>query len=297
MRALTVEFNQKGRLSRVVVNVRKGFASYRAFGVALSVVAVVVAVAVSAPILASHDPVRVNPLERLQPPGNGHVLGTDALGRDVYSRVVYGARTSLLVGAAVAGLTLLLSVVMGSIAGYFRRADLVLMRVIDAVMSFPGIVLAIALVAERGAGLATVVIAITAVFVGPVTRVVRSVVLDIRERPFIEAARAIGVPPYLIVVRHVLPNVWPPVLVQISFAFAQAVILEATLSFLGVGPPPRFPSWGNMIAEGKDYLRIAPWIVWPPAIALAATVLALNMVGDGLRDLLDPRMRRAVGRR
>jgi peptide/nickel transport system permease protein len=251
---------------------------------------VMVVVSALAPVLAG-DPGHMDVARRLSAPGRAHWFGTDDVGRDVWSRVVYGARLSLLVGAAVVGLSFAVGVVCGLAAGYYRRLDNVIMRVMDGLMAFPAIVLAIALMAALGSSVVNVIVAIGVVNAPRVARVVRGSVLVIRETSYVEAARALGASDGLMIVRHVLPNCLSPVIVQGSFVFAAAVLTEAALSFLGVGVPPYVPSWGVILAEGRLYIQQAPWLVIYPGVAIMLTIFGLNLFGDGLRDLLDPKIR------
>ncbi|MEY2802937.1 MAG: Glutathione transport system permease protein GsiD [Pseudomonadota bacterium] len=216
-------------------------------------------------------------------------LGTDSFGRDMYSRVIYGARVSLLVGAGTALLALCLGGLLGMLAGYFRRVDAVLMRVMDGLMAIPAVLLAIALVAALGAHVGTVVVAIAIPEVPRVTRLVRALVLSLREEPFVEAARALATPTPTILRRHILPNAMAPLLVQGTFVAAAAVLTEAVLSFLGLGLPADIPTWGNIMAEGRVQFSLYPGQVLWPALFLIPTVLAINLLGDGLRDVLDPK--------
>ena len=252
--------------------------------------ALMLAVGLLAPLIAG-DPTHMDVSGRLTAPGRGHWLGTDDVGRDVWSRVVYGARLSLLVGGAVVALSFLVGVVCGVVAGYYRRLDNVVMRVMDGLMAFPAIVLAIALMAALGPSVVNVIVAIAVVYSPRVARVVRGSVLVIRETAYVEAARALGVSDLVLLTRHVLPNCMSPVIVQGSFVFAAAVLTEAALSFLGVGVPPYVPSWGVILAEGRLYIQQAPWLVLYPGVAIMLTIFGLNLFGDGLRDLLDPKIR------
>ena len=243
-----------------------------------------------APLIGG-DPGLMDVAGRLQAPGRAHWFGTDDVGRDVFSRVVYGARLSLLVGAAVVVFSFAVGVVCGLVAGFYRRLDNPVMRVMDGLMAFPAIVLAIALMAALGASVINVIVAIGVVYSPRVARVVRGSVLVIRETSYVEAARALGAADLVLMARHVLPNCLSPVIVQASFVFAAAVLTEAALSFLGVGVPPYVPSWGVILAEGRLYIQQAPWLVVYPGVAIMLTIFGLNLFGDGLRDLLDPKVR------
>ncbi|HEX7437926.1 MAG TPA: ABC transporter permease [Caldimonas sp.] len=251
-------------------------------------------IALGAPWLATLDPQDIDPLARLQPPSAEHRFGTDALGRDVYSRAVWGGRVSLVVGVTVALLSTVIGVVLGLLAGFVRGIEGVVMRVMDGLMAIPGILLAIALMAVTRASLTTVIVAITVPEVPRVVRLVRSLALTLREQLFVEAAHAIGTRLPLILWRHVLPNMMAPLIVQATFIAASAVLIEAALSFLGVGVPGQTPSWGNMMAEGRNFVAVAFHIILYPGILLALTVLAINLLGDGLRDALDPRLARQL---
>ena len=249
-----------------------------------------IGVGVLAPLIGG-DPAHMDVAGRLAAPGRAHWFGTDDVGRDVWSRVVYGARLSLLVGVAVVVLSFVVGVVCGVVAGYYRRLDNVVMRVMDGLMAFPAIVLAIALMAALGPSVVNVIVAIAVVYSPRVARVVRGSVLVIRETSYVEAARALGASDVTLIARHVLPNCLSPVIVQGSFVFAAAVLTEAALSFLGVGVPPYVPSWGVILAEGRLYIQQAPWLVLYPGAAIMLTIFGLNLFGDGLRDLLDPQIR------
>ena len=251
---------------------------------------IMVFLAVFAPLLFTSDPIQMNPVERLKTPSLIHWFGTDMFGRDIYSRTVYGSRISLVVGLVAAVLSVILGLFIGLVAGYIRFLDAILMRIMDGLMAIPGILLAIALVSLSGASLITVTIAITIPEIPRVVRLVRSIVLSVREEPYVEAAIAAGTRLTLILSRHVLPNTIPPLIVQATYVCGSAMLTEAILSFLGAGTPPEVPSWGNIMAEGRLYFQIAPWIIFFPGITLAVTVLAVNVLGDGLRDTLDPRI-------
>ena len=269
---------------------RQAFQRYPTIGIGGSLLIFMISIAVFAPVVAPNDPIALNPIERLQPPGADHWFGTDMFGRDLYSRTVYGTRISLIVGLSAAGLSVLFGLIIGLIAGYIRLLDAILMRVMDGLMAIPGILLAIALVSLSGASLVTVTIAITIPEIPRVVRLVRAMVLSVREEPYVEAAISMGTPLPKILLRHVLPNTVPPLIVQATYVCASAMLLEALLSFVGAGTPPEVPSWGNIMAEGRAFFQITPWIIFFPGIALAVTVLAVNILGDGLRDTLDPRI-------
>ncbi len=260
----------------------------------LAIMAVLVAMAVLAPYLWTVDPMKLDPRFRLKPPSERNWFGTDHLGRDLYSRVIYGSRVSLQVGLAVAVVATLIGTVIGLVAGFLRWVDAVVMRVMDGLMAVPGVLLAIALMALTRASLETVVIAIVIPEVPRVVRLVRSVVLTLREQAFVEAAEAIGTRFHRVLAKHILPNAVAPLIVQATYICASAMILEAILSFLGAGTPPTIPSWGNIMAEGRQYVRVAFWLLGFPGLFLTLTVLAVNLLGDGLRDMLDPRMRRRL---
>ena len=266
--------------------------------------AIVALLGILAPVLTPLDPSSISPMNRNKPPGaemrirtdtgeriqvTAH-MGTDGLGRDIYSRVLHGARISMVVGIAVAALSVAIGLVIGLIAGYFRLIDAIVMRIMDGLMAIPAILLAIALVSLAGASLMTVIVAVTIPEIPRVVRLVRSIVLSIREEPYVEAAISVGTPTPKILYRHVLPNTMAPLIVQGTFIAGSAILLEAILSFLGVGIPPETPTWGNIMAEGRQFFQIHPHNILFPGIFLTLTVLAINMLGDGLRDTIDPRM-------
>ncbi len=256
--------------------------------------AILVIVGVLAPFLGTKNPLFINPIARLQMPSWQYWFGTDMLGRDVFSRAVYGARTSIVVGVTVSTLSVAVGLVIGLVSGYFPWVDAVVARIMDGVMAIPAILLAIALIALSGASLLTVIVALTIPEVPRVVRLVRSVVLIAREEPYIEAAISLGTSTPLILGRHILPNVVAPLNVQGTYIAASAMLLEAILSFLGIGLPPEIPSWGNIMADGRAVFQIAPWIILFPGILLGIAILAMNVVGDGLRDALDPRLARRI---
>jgi len=273
-----------------------------------SVLLLVVAIGLFAPHLGTVDPAQIDPAARNLRPGSAsvarnadgtetrrvHWMGTDSLGRDVYSRVLFGARVSLVVGGSVALLSSALGLGIGLLAGYLRWLDGIVMRVMDGLMSIPAVLLAIALVSLASAGLLTVIVAIVIPEVPRVVRLVRAVVLSIREEPYVEAAAALGAPTHLLLLRHVLPNTVAPLIVQATFVCASAILVEAILSFLGIGIPPQTPTWGNIMAEGRTLFRVFPHNILFPGAFLAVTVLAVNILGDGLRDSLDPRMQKRL---
>jgi peptide/nickel transport system permease protein len=265
-------------------------------------------IGVLAPLLGTIDPAEINPVFRNKKPGaertmradDGserrfvHRFGTDSLGRDVYSRVVYGARVSLTIGVTVAVLSVGVGLVIGLIAGYIRWLDFLIMRFMDGLMAIPAILLALALVSLFRAGLLSVIVAIVVPLIPQVVRLVRSIVLSVREEPYVEAAVMSGTRTPLLLIRHVLPNTVAPLIVQGTFICASAILVEAILSFLGVGIPPETPTWGNIMAEGRGLFRVYPHNIFFPGIFLALTVLAVNMLGDGLRDQLDPKLAKRV---
>lgn len=272
------------------------------------VLVVVILIALVAPFLGTTDPAAINPSMRNKVPGTeisnrlddgtkvtrNALMGTDSLGRDIYSRVLYGSRVSLIVGVAVAAIAIAIGLFIGMIAGYVRWMDGIVMRMMDGLMAIPAILLAIALVSLWGAGLATVIFAIVVPEVPRVVRLVRAVVLSIREEPYVEAAVAAGTRTPQILLFHVLPNTIAPLIVQATYICASAILIEAILSFLGIGIPSDIPTWGNIMAEGRQFFRLYPHNIFFPGIFLALTVLAVNIMGDGLRDTLDPRMAKRI---
>jgi peptide/nickel transport system permease protein len=256
--------------------------------------ALMVVIALAAPFLGTVDPASLSPIRRLRMPSEQYWFGTDALGRDVYSRVVYGARASLFVGFAVAFVAVLAGLLFGLLAGFNRWIDAILMRIMDGLMSIPSVLLAIALMALTRASLENVIAAIAIAEIPRVTRLVRSIVLGLREQPFVEAAIAVGTSTPLILWRHILPNTIAPLIVQATYIAASAIITEAILSFIGAGLPPSIPTWGNIIAEGRAIFQVRPHLILIPAGFLSVTVLAINLLGDGMRDALDPRLARQL---
>ena len=265
--------------------------NHRSFIVGATLFGAIVLMALLADLIAPHDPLRNNFRYRLGAPNDVHWLGTDRAGRDVLSRIVHGSQVSLRIGLMVVLFTGVCGAVIGGLAGYFRHLDNVVMRVMDAMMAFPGILLAIAIAAVLGPSEFNAVLALSITYTPRTARVARAAVLVVREMPYVEAARAVGAGHARILLTHVLPNGLTPLIVQLSYIFAIAILAEAVLSFIGVGPPPPLPTFGNIIADGRDFVQEAPWICLYPGLAIAVTVLGLNLIGDGLRDALDPRMK------
>jgi peptide/nickel transport system permease protein len=251
--------------------------------------ALMILIALLAPYLAKGDPRALAPGSRLLPPSAAHWFGTDQLGRDLFARVLYGSRISLFVGFSVAFLSSLLGTVVGMLSASDRRLDAIVMRVMDGVMSIPAILLAIALMAVTGGSVLNVIVAVTIVEIPRVARLIRGIVLSLREQPYVEAAIAAGTTRPMIVLRHLLPGITAPLIVQATFVWATAMILEAALSFIGAGTPPTTPSWGNILADARALWQVRPTLIFFPAAFLFATLLAVNMLGDGLRHVLDPR--------
>ena len=258
------------------------------------VLLLMVGVALFAPWLGTTDPLALSPIKRLKPPSAEYWFGTDMIGRDVYSRVVYGTRVSLSVGLAVALLASVIGLTIGLVTGYLRWLDAVMMRVMDGLMSIPSVLLAIALISLTKASLQNVIIAIAITEVPRVVRLVRSLVLTLREQPYVEAAVASGTRLPAILLRHILPNTVAPLLVQATYICASAMITEAILSFIGAGTPPNIPSWGNIMAEARSLIQVAGTILLFPGLFLSITVLSVNLLGDGMRDALDPRLARRL---
>jgi peptide/nickel transport system permease protein len=265
-------------------------------------------IGLAAPLLGTKNPSEINPVLRNKTPGFEQAIrnddgttrtftyrmGTDSLGRDIYSRVVYGARVSLIIGAVVSVVSIAIGLLIGLVTGYIRWLDAIVMRLMDGLMAIPAILLAIALVSLFRAGLVSVIVAIIVPEIPRVVRLVRSIVLSVREEPYVEAAICAGTPTPLLLWRHILPNTIPALIVQGTFICANAILIEAILSFLGIGIPPETPTWGNIMAEGRGLFRIYPHNIFFPGICLAFTVLAVNVLGDGLRDRLDPKLARRV---
>lgn len=273
----------------------KRFGRSRIAVIGLLIFLLLITMTVIAPLLAKHAPTTITPLERLEAPSRNHLFGTDYLGRDVFSRVVFGGRTSLMIGAIVVLVTGLIGSALGLLSGFYRRLDNVLMRVMDGLMAIPSLLLAIALIGSLGPNSANLIIALSIVYIPRVARVARATVIEVRGLQYVEAARALGSVDRRLIWRHIAPNAIGPINVQLTFVFAYAVLSEASLSFLGVGAPPELPTWGNILSEGRPYMVLAPWTSIFPGIAIMLTVLSLNLLGDGLRDMLDPRLKRSSG--
>ena len=264
---------------------------HRAILIGGALVFAVALVALGADFIAPYDPLRNDFRARLQPPGAAHWFGTDHFGRDILSRVIFGGRLSLEIGLMVVVMTGIFGTLIGGLAGYFRALDNPIMRLMDALMAFPAILLAITVSATLGASMTNVIIALSVATTPHTARIVRASVLVVREMQYVEAARALGASDLRILVRHVLANSLAPLIVRLTFVFATAILAEAVLSYIGVGPPPPAPSFGNIIANGRDFMVEAPWVTIFPGLAIVACVLGLNLLGDGLRDALDPRIK------
>lgn len=276
------------------MNFLRRFMKRKTVAAGVIILTIFVLLAVLAPWVAPYSPSKLSIVNRLKPPSEVYWFGTDEFGRDVFSRTIFAARLSLLVGAAVVTFSALIGVTLGLLAGFFKRLDTPIARLIDAMMAFPDILLAIALVAALGPSLTTVIIALAIVYAPRLARIVRASTLVIRELPYVEAAQALGISTFHIMTRHVLRNLISPILVQGTFLFASAMLAEAGLSFLGLGVSPEVPTWGTMIAAGRQYIGQADWMTLFPGIAIILAVLSLQMVGDGLRDMLDPKLRREL---
>ena len=264
---------------------------HRLFMTGLVLFGIIAVIAAAAPWITAVDPQRLSMRNKFLPPDGNWLFGTDNFGRSLWSRVVWGAQLSMIIGASVVALNAVFGTLIGALAGYFKRIDNALMRVNDALMAFPAILLAIAVTSVLGPSTLNVILALSIVYIPRTARIVRSSVIVLREMEYVQAAVAAGAGHWRILRHHILPNAMAPMIVQLSFLFAYAVLSEATLSFLGVGAVPPTPTWGNIMAEGRDFMREAPWIITIPGVALMITVMGLNLLGDGLRDVLDPRLR------
>ncbi len=253
---------------------------------------IVVAVAILAPLIAPHDPTLLAPARRLRPPSGEFPLGTDVYGRDLLSRMIYGARLSLIIGVGAALISVLLGLAIGLVSGFFRWLDAIVMRIMDGLMAIPSILLAIAIVSLSGASLTTVLVAIVVPEIPRVVRLVRAVVLTVRGEPYVEAAISVGTNLPKILLRHIMPNTFAPLIVQGTYVCASAILTEAILSFLGAGIRPEIPTWGNIMAEGRTYFQLKPSLIFWPGLLLSITILSVNLLGDAARDSLDPRLAR-----
>lgn len=260
--------------------------------IAAAVLTMIVIVTLLSPWIAPYDPLAMQTMNRLQGPSPEHLLGTDPFGRDLYSRVLIGGRVSLLIGIGAAVVSVVLGLVIGLIAGFFRLADTIIMRIMDSLMAIPSILLAIALVALNGPSITSVIMAITIPEIPRVVRLVRSVVLTAREEPYVEAAIALGSSMPKVLFQHLMPNTMAPLIVQGTYILASAILTEAILSFLGAGVSTEIPTWGNIMAEGRQYFRIKPELILWPGLMLSLCILAINLLGDTARDLLDPRLKK-----
>jgi peptide/nickel transport system permease protein len=260
----------------------------------LGVIGVMLAFALFAPLIATMDPQEMNPVDKLTPPNGTYLFGTDNFGRDIFSRVVYGARASLLGSTGVILFSMTLGVLIGVVAGYFRRVEPWLMRLVDVLMAFPPLLLALVLVSILGRGMINVIVAVGATYLTRTTRIVYGLTLKVREEAYVEAAVSSGAKVRDIILRHLLPNMMSPIIVQATFTFAFSLLDMAALDFLGLGIPPSIPSWGNMLSEGRMYITRAPWLLTFPGMCIVLTVLAFNLAGDVLRDQLDPHFRSRI---
>ncbi|WP_244514501.1 ABC transporter permease [Afifella marina] len=263
--------------------------------IAAAILVAIVLASLLAPLYVPYDPLAMDSMSRLKPPSEMHLLGTDQYGRDTFSRVMTGGRVSLLIGVGAALVSVVIGLVIGLVAGFFRAADGIIMRIMDSLMAIPAILLAIALVALNGPSLGSVIIAITIPEVPRVVRLVRSVVLSAREEPYVEAAIALGSSMPKILVQHLMPNTLAPLIVQGTYICASAILIEAILSFLGAGVSTEIPTWGNIMAEGRSYFQVKPGLIFWPGLLLSLCILAINLLGDTARDLLDPRMKKREG--
>ena len=268
----------------------------RLFVAGAVIMLLIVAAAVAAPLLTPFDAVTLDTKHSLEPMSARHPFGTDELGRDVLARVLYGARISLRVGGLSTLFTAMLGVILGLLAGYYRAVDAVVSRLVDGLMIFPGLILGIMLMAALGPAESNVILAMTILYTPRIIRVVRGSVLELKRMDFVDAARVVGAGDLRILFGDILSNAYAPLIVQVTFGFAWAILTESGMSFLGLGTPPPAPSWGNIIADGRDFIRSAPWLMIFPGAAISLAVMSLNFIGDGLRDLLDPRLRNTMRR-
>ncbi len=272
--------------------VRKEFWKNRSAKIGAIIFLLVCIVALFCPLLAPYDPLVLNVRESFSPPSSKYLFGTDSYGRDILSRILYGARVSIRVGLEVLIVTAFFGTFIGIIAGWYKKFDNIIMRIMDGFMAFPAIVLALAIRSALGPMEFNLVIALSVTQIPRIARIVRSAVLKTREMGFVRSAKAVGANNLRIILLHILPNILSPLIVQASFTFATVILVEAGLSFVGVGVPPPSPSWGSIVADGRDYIRTAPWITMSPGAVILIVVLGLNLLGDGLRDILDPKMQK-----
>ena len=266
-------------------------ARHRSFRIGFVIVVILALAAIFAPYLTSYDPTAMRARVRFRPPQGAFLFGTDNFGRDVFTRCLYGARLSLTIGLGVALLSGIVGAAAGIVSAQFRRLDGVIMRLMDGLMAFPAIILAIGLAAAMGPNIGSLIVALSVAYIPRTARIVRASALVVRELEFVDACRVAGASDLRIIVKHLLPNCMGPLLVQLTFVFAYAILAEAALSFLGIGPPPPAPSWGNIIAEGRDQAIDSWWIMFFPGLAISLATLGMNLLGDGLRDVLDPRLK------
>ncbi|MEJ2167811.1 MAG: ABC transporter permease [Desulfobacterales bacterium] len=283
-----LELSERPSLAR---RIKKIFFRNSFISVGTLIMLVVLITALAGPTLCRYDPIKSSIRQRLLPPGPQHLLGTDGFGRDVLTRIVYAARISLKIALIIVVVTTFLASIIGVCVSWYKWLDNPVMRIMDVLMSIPSLILAIALMGFLGAKLTNLVIAIVLTQLPRMTRVVRSAVISIRENEYIEAARSLGASDFRIMFKYIFLNSLSPIVVQATFLFAHAILVESALSFIGVGTPPPTPSWGNMLAEGREYISVAWWLTVIPGLSIMTTVLGLNLLGDGLRDLLDPRLR------
>lgn len=258
--------------------------------IGFTLIFIIIISAVFSPIIATHDPLKYDMSERLQPPSRQHLAGTDHFGRDIFSRIVYGSRVSMIIAISVMVLCGVGGIFLGLVAGYYKKVEATIMRLMDGLMAFPSVLLALVILAALGPGIKNIVIALSISYIPRVARTVRGSVLVVKEYEHVEAARAIGAKDKDIIMRHILPLCWSPIIVRLTLIMALTILSEASLTFLGVGLSPEIPSWGNILSEGRLYMTTAPWITVLPGVAIVMAVLGLNLMGDGLRDILDTRL-------
>lgn len=285
-----------GPTARRWVAVLRPVARNRLFCIGALILVPMVLMALAAPLLTGYDPRAIDTASKLLPPGWAHVFGTDEFGRDLFARVAYGSQISLRVGAAATLATAILGIVLGCLAGYYRLADSIISRIGDALLNFPGLIIGIMVMAALGPSEANVILAMIIMYTPRIVRVVRASVIEVKTFDFVDAARVVGAGDLRIMAAHIVPHTIAPLTVQVTFGFAWAILVESGLSFLGLGTPPPAPSWGNIISDGREFIRTAPWIMMFPGLAISAAVMGLNLMGDGLRDILDPKLRNAARR-